>query len=69
MAAALENACRILNLNDSDDPLVEAVAKKVISLASQRITDPDEITRQVIAERERPLGLPYKQLSANCYMA
>lgn len=50
MAAAFENVRAILNLNDPDDPLLETVAKKIISLASQGITDPDEIARQVVAD-------------------
>ena len=37
-----------------DDPLVEVVAKKVISLASQGTFDPKEIERLVIADTKRP---------------
>ena len=50
MATAFEKLRTILNLNldNPDDPLVEIVAKKIISLASQGITDPAEIERLVI---------------------
>jgi hypothetical protein len=34
--------------------MVETVAKKIISLASQGITDPDEIQRRVIADTDNP---------------
>ena len=44
----------ILNLENPDDPLVEVVAKKVISLASQGTLDPKEIERLVIADTKRP---------------
>jgi hypothetical protein len=50
MITAFEGLQAILNLNDPNDPMVETVAKKVISLASQGITDPKEITRRVIAD-------------------
>jgi hypothetical protein len=50
MITAFEGIRVILNLNDPNDPMVETVAKKVISLASQGITDPKEITRRVIAD-------------------
>jgi hypothetical protein len=50
MITAFEDARIILNLNDPNDPMVETVAKKVISLASQGITDPNEITRRVVAD-------------------
>jgi hypothetical protein len=52
MSTAFESARAILNISDPDDPLVETVAKKIISLASQGITDPDEITRRVVADTE-----------------
>lgn len=52
MTAAFESVRAILNITDPDDPLVETVAKKVISLASQGIVDPDEITRRVVADTE-----------------
>jgi hypothetical protein len=51
MSSAFEKACMILNVHGSD-PLVETLAKKVISLASQGITDPDEIWRRVIADTD-----------------
>ena len=50
MVTAFESARTVLNLNDPNDPLVEAVAKKIISLASQGITDADEIRRRVVAD-------------------
>jgi hypothetical protein len=52
IVTAFEGLRTILNLNDPNDPMVEAVAKKIISLASQGITDPDEIQRRVIADSE-----------------
>jgi hypothetical protein len=42
----------VLNLDDLNDPLVETIAKKIISLASQGIADPDEIRRRVVADTE-----------------
>jgi hypothetical protein len=53
MTTALERIRSILNLENPDDPLVEVVAKKVISLASQGILIRKEIERLVIAETER----------------
>ena len=50
IVAAFEGVRSVLNLHDPNDPMVETVAKKVISLASQGITDPNEITRRVIAD-------------------
>ena len=50
IVAAFEGVRSALNLHDPNDPMVENVAKKVISLASQGITDPKEITRRVIAD-------------------
>jgi hypothetical protein len=52
MATAFESARTVLNLDDPSDPLVETVAKKIISLASQGITDADEISRRVVADTE-----------------
>jgi len=52
IVTAFEGLRTILNLNDPNDPMVETVAKKIISLASQGITDPDEIQRHVIADSE-----------------
>ena len=40
-------------IKDPDDPLIEVVAKKVISLASQGTRDPKEIERLVIADIKR----------------
>ena len=50
MVAAFEGLRTTLNLDNPDDPHVEIVAKKVISLASQGIFDPKEIERLVIAD-------------------
>ena len=50
MTTALEGVRTILNLNDPNDPMVETVAKKIVSLASQGVTDPDEIRRRVVAD-------------------
>ena len=52
MTVAFERIRVILNLENPDDPLVEVVAKKVVSLASQGILDPNEIERRVIADTE-----------------
>jgi hypothetical protein len=54
MTAAFERIRTVLKLEDPDDPLVEVVAKKIISLASQGIFDPKEIERLVIADTRRP---------------
>jgi hypothetical protein len=54
IVAAFEGARTVLNLRDPNDPMVETVAKKIISLASQGITDPDEIQRRVIADTDNP---------------
>jgi hypothetical protein len=54
MTTALEQIRTILKLENPDDPLVEVVAKKVISLASEGILDPKEIERLVIADTKRP---------------
>ena len=50
MVTAFDSARTVLNLQDPNDPMVETIAKKVVSLASQGITDPAEIRRRVIAE-------------------
>lgn len=52
MVTAFESARAVLNLDDPNDPLVEALAKKIISLASQGVTDPEEIKRRVVADTE-----------------
>jgi hypothetical protein len=52
MVTAFERLKAILNLNCPDDPLIEGVAKKIISLASRGITDPKEIERIVMADTE-----------------
>jgi len=52
MVTALEALRTILNLHDPNDPMVETIAKKVVSLASQGITDPAEIRRRVVADSE-----------------
>ena len=54
MTIAFERIRTILNLENPDDPLVEVVAKKVISIASQGTLDPKEIERLVIADTKRP---------------
>jgi hypothetical protein len=54
MTTAFERIRTILKLEDRDDPLLEVVAKKVISLASQGTFDPKEIERLVIADTKRP---------------
>jgi len=55
MTTALEGVRTLLNLHDPDDPMVETVAKKIVSLASQGVTDAEEIRRRVVADTE--LGL------------
>ena len=52
MITAFESARKVLNLHDPNDPMVDTIAKKIISLASQGITDPDEIKRRVVADTE-----------------
>ena len=52
MTTAFERIRVILNLENPNDPLIEIVAKKVISLASQGILDPKEIESRVIADTE-----------------
>jgi hypothetical protein len=51
MDTAFQKACTALNIRGSD-PLVETIAKKVVSLASQGVTDPDEIWRCVVADTD-----------------
>jgi hypothetical protein len=53
MVTAFEGARTILNVNNPNDPLIEIIAKKIISLASQGISDPEEIERRVVADTER----------------
>jgi len=50
MTTAFEQIRVILNLENPNDPLIEIVAKKVISLASLGCLDPKEIERRVIAD-------------------
>ncbi len=54
MVTAFENARTILNVDNPNDPLVEIVAKKVISLASLGCLDPAEIARRVVADTDQP---------------
>jgi hypothetical protein len=54
MTTAFERIRKILKLEDPGDPLVEVIAKKVISLASQGIFYPKEIELLVIADTKRP---------------
>ena len=53
MTTALERIRTVWKLENPADPLVEVVAKKVISLASQGTLDPKEIERLVIADTKR----------------
>jgi hypothetical protein len=50
MTTAFERIRVILNLENPNDPLIEILAKKVVSLASQGCLDPKEIERRVIAD-------------------
>ena len=52
MITAFERIRVVLNLENAYDPLIEVVAKKVISLASQGYLNPKEIERRVIADIE-----------------
>lgn len=52
MATAFEKLQMILKIKIPDDPLMAIVAKKIVSLASQGISDPAEIERLVIADTE-----------------
>jgi hypothetical protein len=54
MITAFEGARTVLNLHDPNDPMVETVAKKIISLASQGIIDPEEMRRRVVVDIDRP---------------
>ena len=54
MITAFEGARTVLNLQDPNDRMVETVAKKIISLASQGIIDPEEMRRRVVADTDRP---------------
>ena len=53
MTTAFERIRIVLKLKDPDDPLIEVVAKKVVSLASRGTRDPKEIERLVIADIKR----------------
>ena len=53
MTTALDGVRTVLNLHDPNDPMIETVAKKIVSLASQGVTDPDEIRRLVLADTAR----------------
>jgi len=55
MIVAFNGARVVLNLPNPDDPLVEVVAKKIISLASQGYIDSAEIIRRVVADMDGPL--------------
>lgn len=50
MVRAFDDTRVILNVKSESDPLAEVVAKKVISLASEGITDPVEIRRRVVED-------------------
>ena len=53
MTTEFERIRIVLKLKERDDPLIEVVAKKVVSLASQVTHDPKEIERLVIADTKR----------------
>ncbi len=50
MTNAFEKIQVVLNMKGADDPLAEIIAKKIVSLASQRIFDANEIKRRVVAD-------------------
>ena len=50
VATAFAKLQTILKIKNPDDPLMAIVAKKIVSLASQGISDPAEIERLVIAD-------------------
>lgn len=52
MTAAFERLKVILNLELPDDPQIEVLAKKIISVASEGISDPAEIERIVLADTD-----------------
>ena len=52
MTIAFERLKVILNLDIPGDPLIEVLAKKIISVASEGISDPAEIERIVLADTE-----------------
>jgi hypothetical protein len=52
MTTTFERLRLILNLKNLDDPIVEIIVKKVISVASQGVSDPKEIERRVIADTD-----------------
>jgi len=54
MVVAFDDVMTILNIHGREDPLAEVIAKKIVSLASQHVSDPEQIKRLVIADSEPP---------------
>jgi hypothetical protein len=52
IAAAYEEALRILCVKDRDDPLTEMVAQNIIKIAQSGIKDPAQISALAIKELE-----------------
>ena len=52
--AAYEQTLRALRLKDSDDPITQLVAEKIIAIGRLGIEDPAEISKLALKE----LGLP-----------
>jgi hypothetical protein len=48
LVIAYEQALRALDLNERDDPMTQAVAKKVIEIGQTGISDPTQISQLVI---------------------
>jgi hypothetical protein len=57
MAAAYDDALRVLRLVDREDPITEIVAKKIIEIAQTGERDPIIIRTRAITE----LGIPHAE--------
>lgn len=54
MATAFEEALRVLELKDRDDPVTEMIAKKIIELAQTGLRDPIRLRTAALKD----LGIP-----------
>lgn len=50
MTTAFKRIRIMLNLENPNDPQIEVVAKKIVSLASQGLLDPTDIEQRVITD-------------------
>jgi hypothetical protein len=50
MSAAYEDALRVLQLADRQDPITELVARKIIQVARSDVRDPTQIREQALKE-------------------